>query len=116
VEERRSEPRVKGVTLVDVAEFNDIGLLTDLTMGRSLDLSMDGLRLELNHPIPVNSTLTLELELGERIVEVHATVRSVNPVEDPQNGGERWAMGVRFKDLKDDDYEALKEFVELHGE
>lgn len=111
--ERRHEPRVRGVTLVDVAEFNEAGLLTNLTMGRTSDLSTDGLRVELNHPVPVNSTITLELELGERIVEVHAKVRSVAPVEGSSD--ERWSMGVRFVDLGTEDLEALTEFLELHG-
>lgn len=114
MDERRHEPRVKALTLVDVAEFNEAGLLTELTMGRTLDVSQDGMRLELNHPVPVDSTLTLELELGESVVEVHGKVHSCNRVT--ANGQTRYAMGVEFLDLSTENFDKLQAYVQLHGE
>lgn len=42
--ERRHEPRVKALNLVRAAEYNHAGLSED-AIGRTLDLSHDGMRL-----------------------------------------------------------------------
>ena len=111
MKERRHEPRVKAMTLVEVGEFSPVGVLQDLTMGRTLDLSGDGMRLELDHPIPVETLLTIDLEMGEQIVEMRGRVRSVNPAEEER----RWAMGIKFFALDSEDYEKIEEYVQLRS-
>ncbi|MGE0706471.1 MAG: PilZ domain-containing protein [Planctomycetota bacterium] len=108
--ERRSETRVKALTLVDVGEFNDAGLMTGLEIGRTLDLTHEGLRLELSHPIDVGKRVVMDIELGEKIVELRGKVVSCAPTDDA-----RWGLGVEFTDLGPEDYEWLDEFVQLHN-
>jgi PilZ domain len=110
--ERRHEPRVKTLNLVDVGEFTDAGLMTNLTIGRTLDLSHDGMRLELNHLIPKGSTVTLDLEFGETIIEFHGKVVSSAPTRE----ADRFVMGVEFLDLTGEALEKLHEYLGLRGD
>jgi len=106
--ERRREARVKALTFVDVGEFSDDGVLTLLTIGRTLDLSHDGMRLELSHGVSKGTILTLDLELGEAIIQFHGRVRSSKPVE---WGGNRFEMGIEFTDILPEQQELLDAFI-----
>lgn len=106
--DRRHEPRIESMNFVSVAEFDEAGFLEDLSLGRTKDLSHDGLRLELRHPLPLRSRVSLKLALGEHVIDAHATVREVHEID-----GERCSIGLRFEDLSADDYEFLHEYLEL---
>lgn len=109
-DDRRSEPRIEVMNLVSAAKFNELGFMTGLEMGRTLDLSHDGMRLQLSDPLPVRATLKLSFALGERVVEVHGQVRSVYEIDDHTFG-----HGIRFVDLSTDDYEAIDEYLQLRA-
>ena len=108
--ERRREPRVKAVSLVNVAEFTEVGFRTDLEIGRTLDVSHAGMRVELNHPLPLRSVVTLNLQLGEQILELHGKVRSVRAVDDTTCD-----MGIEFSGLSPEQYEAIDEYLALRA-
>ena len=105
--ERRSNPRIEKVHLVQVNRFDEEGFRADLTTGRTLNISSGGVRLELHHPVPLRTVVSLNLVLGERIVDVSGTVVYLEDMD-----GDRCGMGIEFIDL-DPEVEALiKEFVE----
>ncbi len=108
--ERRHEPRVSTVNLVNVAEFTDVGFRTDLEIGRTLDLSHDGIRIELSHPLPLRTIVTLDVQLGERILELHGKVRSVVEIDE-----RTCDMGIEFVDVTPEEYELLDEFLKLRA-
>lgn len=89
--ERRREARVKAITLVSLGQVDDKGVQSDLTVGRTLDLSRDGMRLEVSHSIPVGDRIRLSLALGEAVLEIEGTIRSSIPIED-----EQFALGIEF--------------------
>jgi hypothetical protein len=92
--DRRNQPRVETINLVNVASFSVAGLRTDMEVGRTLDLSRDGMRLEMHHHVRVRSVLVLSLALAGRLVEVHGTVRSLEVLQDNV-----YALGIQFLDL-----------------
>jgi len=104
--ERRGEARVKAINLVDVGEFTHAGLLTRLEIGRTLDLSRGGVRVELSHLIPIGQTITLDLELEDQIVEVHGEVEAVDSRADG-----RYALGVKFLDLEGPRLDTVEAFL-----
>jgi len=108
--ERRHEPRVDAVNLINVAEFTEVGFRTDLEIGKTLDLSHDGLRVELSHPLPLRSMVGLSLVLGEALVELHGRVRSMVSV-----GEHACDMGIEFVDLTPEKYEVLDEYLKLRA-
>jgi len=106
--ERRREVRIDTRNLVSVARFDGWGFLTGLTLGRTLDLSRDGMRLELTHGLPPRSTISLSVALGNRIVNAHGRV-----VYEDAPEAENPSLGIQFTDLSPEGYEALSEFIGL---
>ncbi len=94
VEERRQEPRIKKLNLVQVSRFNEEGFRADLATGRTLDISHGGIRLELNHPLPLRSVVGLTLAIVGEIVEVSGTVVYLEVLDD-----EICVMGIQFANL-----------------
>lgn len=105
--ERRSEPRIEKVHLVQVNRFDAEGFRADLTTGRTLNISRGGVRLELHQPVPLRSVVSLNLVLGERIVDVAGTVVYLEDMD-----GERCCMGIEFNDLDPESEALIEEFVE----
>lgn len=96
VEERRQEPRIKKLNLVQVSRFDEEGFRADLATGRTLDISHGGIRLELNHPLPLRSTVNLTLAISGKIVDVSGTVVYLEVIDE-----DRCAMGIQFDELGD---------------
>ncbi len=109
--DRRHEPRIKAINLVHVAEYSYAALAnwkTDETIGRTLDLSHDGMRLELNHCLPLRTRVKLDLALGNQLLQLDGRVRSlveVNPTTCDH--------GIEFVDVSDDQYQVLEEYLSL---
>ncbi len=95
-QERRIDPRIKTLTLVQVSRFDEEGFRADLATGRTLDLSSGGLRLELYHPLPLRSVVGLTLALGNELVQVRGKVVYLEEIDEF-----RCAMGIEFTDLDD---------------
>ncbi len=108
--ERRSEPRVASLNLVSVDQCDDAdGLLNfSFTVGRTLDLSHRGMRLELSQPLPLKARVSLNLVLVNRIIQLQGLICSVSPTAE---GGH--AMGIRFIDLSAENHNALHEYLQL---
>ncbi len=104
--ERRTDPRIEKVHLVQVNRFDEEGFRADLTTGRTLNISSGGVRLELHHPVPLRSVVSLNLVLGERIVDVSGTVVYLEDLD-----GERCGMGIEFGELDPETQALLEEFV-----
>jgi c-di-GMP-binding flagellar brake protein YcgR len=109
--DRRHEPRVHAVDLVSVEEFDHSGFQKELSLGKTLDLSHDGMRLEMTHCIPLRSKVKLKLQLGEQILDVTGWVRSVCALDNTTCD-----MGIRFEDVDPETYEKLEEYLQLRSE
>jgi len=109
-DERREDPRVKKIQLVQVTRFDEEGFHADVATGRTLNMSSGGIRLELHHALPLRSVINLGLGLGEEIIEVSGTVVYLEALDE-----ERCAMGIRFAELSPEQEEKVREYVETHG-
>lgn len=105
--DRRREPRVRVLSLVNVDQHDEAGELTELTVGRTLDLSQHGMRLELSRRLPLRSRVRLTMALSDRILTLDGQVRYVNETE-----GGRCAMGIQFVGLSGDEQAALVDYIE----
>lgn len=92
--DRRHDQRVEKIHLVQVSRFDEEGFRADLAAGRTLNLSRGGMRLELYHPLPLRSQVSLSLLLGDEVVEVHGRVTYLEELDE-----DRCAMGIEFVDL-----------------
>jgi PilZ domain-containing protein len=114
MEDRRHEPRVKALNLVHVEEYKYPSLTeykTDDTIGRTMDLSHDGMNLELDHCLPLKTLVKLDLALGNLVLQLQGKVRSIREVDE-----HTYDHGIEFKDLSPEDYEALEEHLELRAD
>lgn len=103
--ERRQAPRVEKIQLVEVSRFDEGGL-SDLTTGRTLNLSRGGARLELHYSLPLRSTIELSIVLGGQVVQVPGKVVYLEAIDD-----QRTAMGVAFTDVPPETQEAIESFL-----
>ena len=94
LKERRDYPRIKKLNLVQISRFDEEGFRADLSTGRTLDISHGGLRLELYHPLPLRSVVSLSLALEERLIDVRGTIAHLEVIDH-----ERCAIGIAFTDL-----------------
>jgi hypothetical protein len=108
--ERRDHPRVEKLNLVQISRFDEEGFRADLATGRTLDISPGGVRLELYHPLPLRSVLTLTLALNDQLIEVTGTVVHLEVVD-----ADRCAMGVEFTDLSHDARRVIDAHVAAGG-
>lgn len=92
--DRRQDPRIRKLNLVQVSRFDEEGFRADLATGRTLDISHGGIRLELNHPLPLRSVVDLTLAITGKIVDVSGTVVYLEVIDE-----DRCAMGIQFGEL-----------------
>ena len=105
-EDRRHNLRIEKINLAQVTRFDEEGFRADLATGRSLNLSTGGMRLELHHPLPLRSQVTVNLVIEERILDLHGTVVYLEALDDT-----RCCMGVQFRDLKAETRQALADYL-----
>lgn len=103
--EHRNQPRVEAQNLVSVEYVDKEGAATQF-MGRSLDLSETGILLETTRTYPNFTVLTLNLCIGEDILNVKGRVVHAKASKDG-----RIALGVHFLDLTDEYRKKLQAFL-----
>lgn len=107
--DRRASPRIEKVHLVQVSRFDEEGFRSDLTTGRTLNISCGGVRLELHHSVPLRTVVSLNLVLGEQILDVNGVVVYLEVLD-----GDRCGLGIEFTDLDAETQAVLDEFVERY--
>ena len=106
-ENKRHFPRIRHLHLVEISRFDEEGFRADLATGRTLDLSYGGLRLELSHPLPLRSVVSMTLALDEDLAKVQGQVVYLEQLDD-----KRCAMGVQFTKVPPRSRRLLDEFVD----
>lgn len=104
-DKKRGHPRVKRLNLVQISRFDEEGFRADLATGRTLDISPGGIRLELYHPLPLRSVVSLTVALDDQLVEVSGAVVYLEALDH-----ERCAMGISFGDLPPEARKHVEEY------
>lgn len=103
--DRRRSPRVESIHLVTFEAEGAEGVgASAVEVGRTLDVSVTGLRVETPTHLAVGRELDLEIAVGERVVR--ATGRVMH-VEEAAEG--LWEVGVQFTEVSREDQRALVE-------
>lgn len=92
-DERRHERRIAAINLVNL-EIPSEGGGAEEIVGRTLDLSPTGMRLELAHPLPIGATVSVCFALGDQLVDVEGVVRFAN-----SSPNDMTALGLEFTDM-----------------
>ncbi len=106
-DDRRTSPRVERINLVQVNRFDEEGFRADMATGRTMNISAGGLRLELHHPLPLRSKISLNLVLGDQIIDLSGTVVYLESLDETRS-----CMGIEFDDLDPETERLMEPFIE----
>ncbi|MHC4599079.1 MAG: PilZ domain-containing protein [Planctomycetota bacterium] len=104
-DERREFPRIVSVNLVSCKQIDEED--PDESMGRTRNLSMGGMLLEVHKYYPLSSVIELQIALGEKIVTPVGRVVRLQELE-----GNKVEMGIKFTELSETDREMLKTHID----
>lgn len=103
-DDRREHPRVVSVNLVSCKQLDDAE--ESESMGRTRNLSMGGILLEVHNHFPLSATLNLQIALGEKIIRPTGRVVRLQELE-----GDRVEMGIKFTELSEEDRATLETHI-----
>ncbi len=107
----RKTPRVLSLNLVSVTEMNEEGVPTLDTMGRTLDISDGGIKLETTAPISISSEVELSIAFGEEIIRPRGRVVHLEEAE------EGWyTIGLVFLDLSPEELQVIQTYLAQKSE
>ena len=109
-QEKRAFPRVKSLNLVSLSKFDVEGYVELAELGRTLDLSEGGIRLEAFETIPVGTRTRLRIGLREDIIDVDGEVAYVREGE-----AGRVVTGIAFVTMSPEHRQVLKSFLSEKG-
>lgn len=105
-DDRRKSPRISSVNLISYACLDQNNREYAHGMGRTLNLTEDGMLLETHFPIENGCIVSLQLGLGEEIIDFRGKVVHQEPAE-----GELFTTGIEFLDKDSETLDKLRQFV-----
>jgi c-di-GMP-binding flagellar brake protein YcgR len=103
-EDRREHLRVVSLNLVSARPLDDAGGLESL--GRTRNVSLGGILLEVKRPYPLSATLELQIALGDAIIRPVGRVVRLQELESNEI-----EMGIKFTEISERDREILKKHI-----
>jgi twitching motility protein PilT len=108
--ERRHESRLAILALLNLGVFDEVGFRSELSTGRTTDLSLHGARVDLDHGVLLGTNVEATLALDDQVIEVTASVRSSEKLPN-----DRFAVGLHFEKVTPGAARALSEYLRIHG-
>ncbi len=106
-DERRRDPRLKRLNMVSLSRCNEMGVWLDQAVGRTLDISQNGILLELDHYLESGARVRLEVALAEDVIALGGVVCHVEVIE----GLERYTVGIEFQELTPKARATLEDYI-----
>lgn len=104
--EHRRFNRKNSLHLLDYLIIDKDGLQTTYSMGRTLDVSENGLKLETTQKISKGDTLLITVGLEDDLVDLRGEVVHTEIVD------ERYISGVEFRDIPEEEKRIFKRYTE----
>ncbi len=104
--EKRKFLRLDSLHLLDYLVVDDKGYEGEYSMGRTLDVSINGIKMETVHEIPENVTLVITLGIEDNLVDV-----SGKPVF-THNKDSRYVSGIEFMKVTTENRTVLRRYVD----
>jgi len=93
-QDRRKFKRDSSLNLISLELLDYKGNVATIVMGRTLDLTVKGTKMEIDEPILFLSAIKFEIVLKENILKVKGKVVYLNKIEE-----NKFHCGVHFQDL-----------------
>ncbi|MEN8199982.1 MAG: PilZ domain-containing protein [Thermodesulfobacteriota bacterium] len=94
--EQRKYIRLESLNLLDYLIIDKGGMQTTHSMGRTLDISENGLKLETSAEVAMGDTLLITIGLEDDLIDLVADVTYV------ETAGDRYHSGVEFVDISEE--------------
>jgi c-di-GMP-binding flagellar brake protein YcgR len=104
---KRKFDRINTLNLVSLEQLDGWGNVAMILMGRTLDLSVGGIKLEITEPVPFLSDIQFQIGLHEDILRAKGKVVFLRQTED-----KKIHCGVDFTDLSPKDRRLIEQFLE----
>jgi c-di-GMP-binding flagellar brake protein YcgR len=103
--ENRNYIRLDSLHLLDYLIIDREGRQTTYSMGRTLDVSEHGMKLEVNHAVDTGDTLLITVGIENNLVDLTGEVIHCKKIKD------RYILGIEFSDISDKGMEILKIYI-----
>lgn len=104
--EKRKFIRLDSLHLLDYLIIDSDGNQGDYSMGRTLDVSLNGIKMETIHSIPDDSKLVITLGIEEDLVDIDGNMVHTQKSEN------RYISGIEFNKVSGDDRAILRRYVD----
>jgi c-di-GMP-binding flagellar brake protein YcgR len=93
-QDSRRAPRVNRLLLTAYVNRDGQEQKTPVSLGRTLDISLTGVGMEVFQQVKIGSFMDLDLDLKDTIITVHGKVVHVR-----REGEDRYVVGIEFDEL-----------------
>ena len=93
-DDSRRSPRVNRLLLTAYVNRDGKEQKTPVSLGRTLDISLTGVGMEVFQEVEIGTVMDLDLDLKDSILTVHGRVKHVRREED-----DRYVIGIEFDEL-----------------
>lgn len=104
--EKRHFIRLDSLHLLDYLVINEEGEQTTYSMGRTLDVSANGLKLETIQPISTKDTLLITIGIEDDLIDLTGTVKHCEKADD------RYTSGIEFASISEEGQRIFKKYTE----
>jgi hypothetical protein len=95
IQEKRGYPRVKKLFLISYISKEEGRQVSPVSMGRTLDVSPSGVRVEVFQRIGINSQMELDIACNDETVSADGIVVHSNKI-----GNEVFVLGIKFNKMQ----------------
>jgi hypothetical protein len=111
ISERRQHPRINALNLISYNCIDATESVVAQGMGRTLNVSEDGILLETHISIDPKYTVELAIGLEDELINIKGSIIFSNPGKD-----EKFEAGIEFVDTDDATTEILKKYIKVFSE
>lgn len=104
--DHRKNPRVGSLNLVSFTSYNDEGVVQSHSYSRTLNLSREGMLLEVKEAPALNTLIIVSLGLGEKIIQVQGKIVRVEERE-----SQLFTIGISFLNVNPYDQKVLDDYL-----
>lgn len=104
--EKRKFIRLDSLHLLDYVIIDKEGNECGYSMARTLDVSINGIKMETVEQIPLNSTLVITLGIEDSLIDIAGTPVHSEPSDN------RYQSGIEFDKVEAGDRDVLRRYVD----
>jgi hypothetical protein len=111
ITERRHCPRIQALNLISYSCIGENDKFVSQGMGRTLNISEDGILLETYAPIDPKYAIALSIGLGDELINIKGEIIFSNPGKN-----DKFEAGIQFLETDESTIEILRKYIKAFSE